>query len=33
MNRTATCVVTDGVALITLDNPPVNALSASTPDA
>jgi 3-hydroxyacyl-CoA dehydrogenase len=29
MKQTATSVVTDGVALITLDNPPVNALSAS----
>ena len=29
MKQTATGVVADGVALITLDNPPVNALSAS----
>ena len=28
MNQTASSVVTDGIALITLDNPPVNALSA-----
>ena len=29
MKQTATSVVSDGVAVITLDNPPVNALSAS----
>jgi len=29
MKQTATSIVTDGVSLITLDNPPVNALSAS----
>ncbi|HUD91652.1 3-hydroxyacyl-CoA dehydrogenase NAD-binding domain-containing protein [Sphingobium sp.] len=29
MNQIATSVVADGVALITLDNPPVNALSAA----
>ena len=28
MNQTASSVVTDGIALITLNNPPVNALSA-----